>query len=713
MFLLKYLKFSFNLKSFSPLLFATRDVAQAVPRFVKSWQNERLFYWLALAFGFGCLLYFQWPDEPRQLTSILLVVTFSVAYWLVNDGAWRPVLLLALMASLGFVWSQIRTTDLDHVLLKRVMAETQLTGHVRTAEKRLRGSQFMVEVIDVKGLAQKHTPKHIRLYGKQADVAHLKPACHVVLQARLIPLSKALIPNGYDARFAAHFRQEGARGFIRQIEQVTCPDQPSFAARLQHWRLRLAAHIEDKTSPEARGIAIALVTGLRGQIPPAHRESLRASGLAHMLAISGMHMVLMTGSVFGFFRLLAACFPRLNQFYDVRMACALMAVLAGFGYLLISGNNIATQRAFIMMSLVFLALMLGRHALTLRNVAIATFIVLALAPESVVLVSFQMSFAAVLALVAFYERFGRNYWAAPVTVRLSRFAYWRRRTWLYFITLLLTSIIAGAATGYIGAYHFNMLPIHALQANLLAMPIFALVIMPMALLALVLSLFHLEDLAFALMSWGIEMVVAVSDYLSNQGEAVIYIAQSPPSALALFTIGLLSLCLLTQKWRLLGLVPLLISFWLLGRADLPDIVVYGYGQHVAARQTNGEYRVLSRSPNQYVVENWLKYFGMRPEPDNYTEKCVTGLCVMESAVGTIILIADKTRLTEACSRGQVVVVTFRLTAQDKSQLKQCAPKIFDRRIWRYEAGRGLYYRPNENPSWHIDTSRQRNRLWLY
>ncbi len=121
-----------------------------------------------------------------------------------------------------------------------------------------------------------------------------------------------------------------------------------------------------------------------------------------------------------------------------------------------------------------------------------------------------------------------------------------------FITLLLTSIIAGAATGYIGAYHFNMLPIHALQANMLAMPIFALVIMPMALLALVLSLIGLEGFAFAVMSWGIETVVAISDYLSNQGEAVIYIAQSPPSALALFTIGLISLCLLTDKWRLLG-----------------------------------------------------------------------------------------------------------------------------------------------------------------
>lgn len=713
MFLLKYLKFPAKLKRFGLPHFARRNLVQFVAINVQSWQGERLFYWLAIAFGFGCLLYFQWPDEPRQLTSILLVALFSLVYWLLNDGAWRPILLLALIGSLGFAWSQIRSTDLDHVLLKRVMAETQLIGHIQTAEKRLRGSQFMIDVVDVKGLAQKHTPKHIRLYGKQLDVAHLKPGCRVVVRARLIPLSKALVPNGYDTRFAAHFRQEGARGFIRHIEQITCPERLSASARLQNWRLRLATHIENKASPEARGIAIALVTGLRGQIPPAHRDSLRASGLAHMLAISGMHMVLMTGSVFGFFRLLAACFPRINQFYDVRMACALLAVMAGFGYLLISGNNIATQRAFIMMGLVFLALMLGRHALTLRNVAIATFIVLALAPESVVLVSFQMSFAAVLALVAFYERFGRNYWAAPVTVRLSRFAYWRRRTWLYFITLLLTSIIAGAATGYIGAYHFNMLPIHALQANMLAMPIFALVIMPMALLALVLSLIGLEGFAFAVMSWGIETVVAISDYLSNQGEAVIYIAQSPPSALALFTIGLISLCLLTDKWRLLGLVPLLVSFWLLGRAELPDIVVYGYGQHVAARQTNGDYRIVSRSPNLYVVENWLKYFGMRPEPELYTQKCVTGLCVMESAVGTVALVADKTRLSEACEEAAVVIVTVRLTAQDKSGLKQCAAKTFDRNIWRYEAGRGLYLRAQKPLKWQVDRTRQRNRLWLY
>ncbi len=151
-----------------------------------------------LPLALRCLLYFQWPDEPRQLTSILLVALFSLVYWLLNDGAWRRILLLALIGSLGFAWSQIRSTDLDHVLLKRVMAETQLIGHIQTAEKRLRGSQFMIDVVDVKGLAQKHTPKHIRLYGKQLDVAHLKPGCRVVVRARLIPLSKALVPNDYD-----------------------------------------------------------------------------------------------------------------------------------------------------------------------------------------------------------------------------------------------------------------------------------------------------------------------------------------------------------------------------------------------------------------------------------------------------------------------------------------------------------------------------------
>ena len=177
---------------------------------------------------------------------------------------------------------------------------------------------------------------------------------------------------------------------------------------------------------------------------------------------------------------------------------------------------------------------------------------------------------------------------------------------VYFITLFLTSLIAGAVTGYIGAYHFNMLPVNGLTANLVAMPVFGLVIMPMALCGLVLSPIGLGQPCFRLMSWGIEFVVEMSDLMSNNGEAIFDIPRSPSAALLLFTVGLLGMCLLQGQWRRLAGLPVLVSCLLLGRGPLPDVLVYGYAHHIAARQIDGSYKMMSRSSNLYVVKNGRK-----------------------------------------------------------------------------------------------------------
>ncbi len=691
----------------------------------QEFQGESLFYYLPVFYGVGCLVYFTLPFEPRFLVSGILSLLGGGVFLLVRHSSLRAVGLLCLMALAGFFWAQVQTFDKDSQLLGRGLKEASLEGTVQFAEKRLRGSQFVLAVDDIKSLRPEKTPRRIRLYGKQNHVQLLQPGCHVTLRARLSPLSKPLLPNGYDQRFPNHFNKEGARGFIQDILKVDCSKRLSLPAQIERWRFELAAHLERHLSEQAKGIGIALVTGLRGQIPSANKNSLRASGLAHMLAISGLHMALMTGSIFAFLRLVSACFMRLNQTINLAPYCAALAVTSGFAYLLISGVNVATQRAFIMMSLVFLALMMGRYALTLRNVSIAAMIVLIIAPQSIKMVSFQMSFAAVLALVAFYEKFGRSYWQSKPIGRLSRFAYGWRRVRLYFLTLLLTSLIAGVVTGFIGAYHFNMFPVNGLTANLIAMPVFGVLIMPMALLGVFLSPVGWGQPFFIAMSWGIEFVIWVSDYTSNNGEAIFHIARSPPAALGLFAIGLICLCLWQGRLRLLAILPLLVSCLLLGRSKIPDVMVYGYAYQIAARQNNmadkydDTYSVMSQNPNHYVLRQWARLVGSGENSNSAPQICHQPVCQMESAFGLIARVNKPEDLSSACADSVLVLVPFKVSLKMKLTLTEtCKAKIFGRNTWRFEGGQALNFVPahkdtNQESYWQKVSSPQTSRLWMY
>ncbi|MBL4758173.1 MAG: ComEC/Rec2 family competence protein, partial [Rhizobiales bacterium] len=146
-----------------------------------------------------------------------------------------------------------------------------------------------------------------------------------------------------------------------------------------------------------------MITGDRSFISRNHVEMLRASGLAHVLAISGLHMTLVTGALFAGLRALLAFIPGIALRYPIKKIAAFAALFAGAFYLALSGANVATQRAFIMVGIMLVAILLERPAISLRNVALAALFVILWRPESVVTASFQMSFAAVTALIAAYE----------------------------------------------------------------------------------------------------------------------------------------------------------------------------------------------------------------------------------------------------------------------------------------------------------------------
>src|SRR5262249_45463762 len=254
------------------------------------------------------------------------------------------------------------------------------------------------------------------------------------------------------------------------------------AAFIEGIRNAIDGRIRASLGGDLGAIASALITGKRDAITAPVNDAMYVSGLGHVLSISGYHMVIVTGVVFFAIRAVLALVPALGRRRPIKKWAAAAALVAAAFYLLLSGAEVATQRAFIMTAIVLIGVMVDRPALTLRNLALAALGVLLIAPEAVAHPSFQMSFAATLALVAVYDRGLPGRRAGVDTPLGARVALWGGRE---ILALVLASLVAGLATTLYAAYHFHRLAPYGVLANLLAMPVVSLVAMPFGLLALV------------------------------------------------------------------------------------------------------------------------------------------------------------------------------------------------------------------------------------
>lgn len=302
-------------------------------------------------------------------------------------------------------------------------------------------------------------------------------------------------------------------------------------------------------------IAAALMTGERGAIPEKLLSAMRDSGLAHLLAISGLHIGLIGGFIFFAVRLCLAASERLALRWPIKKFAAVAAFFGCLAYLLISGMTLPTQRAFLMLSLVMLANLIDRSAISMNLVAWAAAVILLVFPESLMSVSFQMSFAAVIALVAFYEA------ATARTVLTSGRRSKVMRFVLYFGAVLMTTVIATLATAPFAVFHFNRLALLGVMANMVALPLAALWIMPLALISFVMMPFGLEAGPLFLMGWGIEQVLAVAIAVQAMPGAIALIPAVPGWTLGVIALGGLWLCLWRTRWRFVGVVPLIVGIF--------------------------------------------------------------------------------------------------------------------------------------------------------
>lgn len=626
-------------------------------------EREHWFAFKPVLFGCGIGLYFSLPVEPDVWLLPAVAVFVALAY-LGSRGGLAIGLGVVVLISAGAMAGKLRTEWVRAPVLEKRFGPAEIRGHVVLAEPRdKRGQRLTIAVSEIAGLPASRTPARVRVR-TMSPLAGVKPGDAIKLKATLAPPSGPALPAGYDFARTAWFSALGGVGYSLSAPEHDrgLPSPPTvlrvFAA-IERGRQAIGARILQALPGEAGAIANALITGERGGISEKTNDAFRDAGLYHILSISGLHMAIMAGTVFFIVRLALALFPAIALRYPIKKWAAVAAAAAALAYLLISGSAFATVRSYVMISIMFAAVLMDRPALAMRNVALSALVILVLFPESLLDVGFQMSFAAVTALIAAYEYIDeKRAYASGLRRSLAG------RGLMLLGGIALSTIVAGLAVAPFAAYHFHTGQQFGVLANLIAIPICNLLVMPAALLALLLMPFGLEGAALSIMGYGIEAMNRCARWTASLPGAVTHVRAIPLHAFLLMVGGGLWVLLWRRRWRALGFAAIAAGLAAAPFLPRPDLLIGRDGTLVAVRDDDSDrYAAVAARNGNFELKRWLEHDGdPREARDALHPKAASSLrcdgigCTADAKHRSIAVTRHPAALRDDCRRADILVL---------------------------------------------------------
>jgi len=626
-------------------------------------EQERWFAWTVAGLVAGATLYFEWSSEvsiwfAAGVGGGGLAVAFA--------GLTRTNVILRFAcavlaaAALGFFAAKMRTETVAAPIIHRDIGPMWIDGRIESVAEQGNGRARLVMMPTRMGRTAEHLPRRLRL-SLRADKtpAAMAPGTWYSVLAMVKPPPEPALPHGYDFARWAYFSGIGGVGFVLGTPKPVAAASgetywQSFTAAVERLRLSMTARIRAALPGPEGPIAAALITGERGPITDEDTAAYRDSGLQHVLSISGLHMALAGLGIFWALRALLALWPRIALTQPIKKWAAIAALASSTFYLLISGASAPPVRSYIMLSCMLLAVLADRPALSMRAVALSALIIVAIEPESVVEPGFQMSFAAIIGLIALAEWQARRPREEVPTKGFWRIARAARK---YVVGVVAASVIAGVATAPFAIFHFNRAVGYSLLSNLLALPVVGAVIMPAAAVAVVLMPFGLEYWPLQAMGWGVRVMTDIAYWVASLPGAVSLVPAWPASALGLIVLGGLWIGLWQRSWRWLGAVPVAVGLALAFTAVAPDLIVARDAHSAAMRGADGALFILGK-PDDYSAEQWLRRDGDTRDPAaaETADRCDEWGCTARSANGrTIALSLRAGALIDDCKRADVVI----------------------------------------------------------
>ncbi len=681
--------------------------------------------WAPVFVALGIGLYFTLMFEPSLVAGAICFGVCTVAALVATQKApaWGYVALAAMLMALGFGAAQLRTYMADAPQLSREINFTRVEGRVQditTADinpntGRQRAKKVTLDSLIVEKLAPEATPRSIRLSTYHVPDG-VVPGDRIALLAHLMPPSGPVAPNGFPYRRQAFFEGLGATGFtMGKFELIAKGDAPGnmwFNALRQKIATRISAHLPH---PES-AVVTALLAGERASIPESINNDLRDSGLYHLLSISGLHVAIVCGFTFFVLRFLMALVPLMALHLPIKKIAAAAALAVGFFYSMLAGMPVPTERALFMTGLALLAVMLDRTALSLRTIALAAFFILLIQPESLVGASFQLSFAAMLAMIAFYDSAGRKW---TVSSREDSFI---RKLFLYFAGIFITTILVSFATLPPILHHFGRFQIFGVIANAIAIPLTSFVVMPAGMAAMVLMPLGLEGVFLKICGWGVEATLQVAAWVAHLPHATSAWPNVPTGWYMASWLGFLIVCLWRGRLRWIG-VPVMIASVALGIATgaRPVAMIVDDGKALGVKGGD-QIAYFGKAPSKFEKDNWMSVWGgvevnngkavKDPlwQSGNVSVACDDWACRIAPANGMgLSVVRSATVMNEECNWAGMVVVLDK--AVKDARQENCAAQMVS--AWDIENAGGMAFYHMPDDTWRAQgfTPREERRPW--
>jgi competence protein ComEC len=631
-------------------------------------QRKQIFLWAPVAVACGIIAYFV-SDNAIAIEAVggalfLSLLAVAKSYHLYSKtglNRWLLTLLVSmagLLFCVGYGVSDIRTQSIDNPILSKDMPIITIEGTIEKLVALDGGKAKRVILRDVMGEGIEK-PLRVRLKTYHFKGDDWKNGDRVSVRAKLRAPSGPVMPGGFDFRFKAKYERISAVGYTIADASILVRSKAN-SNHIQSFRDHVGARLYQNMDANTAGIAQALLTGERAGIAKDDTEALRVSGLAHLLAISGLHIGLVAGCMFFFVRLFLALIPGLALRYPIKKWAAACAIITAFSYMVLAGATVPTVRAFIMTSLVLFAVILDRSALNMRLVALAAIIVMVTTPEAVIGPSFVLSFAAVGALIAFYQGAGRQ-WVTNANAYKPLY-----RPFYYLIGVIVTTLVATFATAPFSVMFFNRFAVYSVLSNIGAMPLMGFIVMPFGLLSTLIISTGFDIYAWPIMAWGIDHIVDIAHRVTSMKGADLYLPSFDTFETFLICFGFIWLILWRGVLKWFGLAFMIMGCLLSWSYAPTKIFISEKMDAVMIVDKSMDKPYVIGKMSKYLKSNWLGSEGFDPDVDvfqyQYGDKidqsigyCDDLSCNLNIEGRNIVIIHNPNAMQLACHNADIMI----------------------------------------------------------
>lgn len=682
--------------------------------------QANIIIFLPLMLSIGILIFFALPYDPSWYSGILVLALLLNALHILRRYKYPlkdlilMLLVIGAVASLGFMAAQLRSFAVKAPVIQEELRGVHINGIVERIDRLdgRKGSRVLIGDVSLDGIPAEKTPKKVRIRIIKDDA--LVAGQRISVKGELLPPPPPVMPRSFNFQRWAYYNQIGAVGYAYYEPKDVFEAEFVSMHHVERLRKAIERHIyttfgaDNQTMAE---IVTALITGRKTQMREDDRVALQDAGLAHMLAISGLHIGLIVSAVFFFIRLILSAVPYCALNWPTKKIAAVIAFAMALLYVMLSGASLPAVRAIIMMGIAMLAIVMDRNPFSLRLVAFAALVILLILPESLLSVSFQLSFAAVAALIIFYER-TRAWWQAQYA---RPGFFWR--CMLYGLGVVATTIVSTVATAAPGLYHFNHFAVYGALSNLFAVPILAMLVMPCCLIAILLWPFGLGQWAFWAAGYGASVILDIAHYCADLPGAVIHQPFIGAWGVLVWTVWG---CIIWQWHK--RLLPLLAMLTVIGCGLLfvekpYNIIITADYKLITVQDAQGAVTAYGDSPRRFDKDYIAEYYGMSAKDfirSRNAEACDPDGCHIAVQDDVFVeVIRFPAAYVDACRRSALVILDFPIDALTNEQrARGCRVPVISRfDTWRY-GSYGVYVSPKGFI--HMDTLYSRdnyNRPW--